>query len=222
MKLVLFFPVLPGGLTKAPEFYFDKVHIDPIHDDTGKELSKQDWATYLNALRGRHSIVTASEHGEGEKARTGPSLELSLGLPDRRAETFRRLKGVVEVVAGTQEKFAVPDVVTASGKPIALTAAGLTITPVVRRAGDRDIVALRVTGDTERLLHWGPSTALEDFSYEHEETETIEGGTEPSIHVYPVDDPTTDVLAGLGLVITVFVPTARYRVPFDLEGVPLP
>lgn len=127
------------------------------------------------------------------------------------------------MLTGTREKAAVPDVMAARGKPVDLPqTTGLTITPIVRRTGDRDIVALRVTGDTEPLVHWAPSTAPEDFSYEHEETEPIEGGIGPAIHVYPVDDPATDVLAGLGLVIAVFVPAARYHVPFDLESVPLP
>src|SRR4051794_28869832 len=91
LRLVLFFPVLPGGLTPAPECYFDAVHIDAISDDTGKELSEQDWATYLSGFRGPNGIETVVEYGEGAEARTGPTLGLRLALPDRRAEALGRI-----------------------------------------------------------------------------------------------------------------------------------
>ena len=109
------------------------------------------------------------------------------------------------------------------GKPIDLPeGTGLQIVPIVRTFEDKTIVALRVTGYTGQLVSWGPAPTSEGSSYEHEATEVIEGGIESAIHVYPVDDLTTDVLAGLGLDITVFVPTARYRVPFELVDIPLP
>ncbi len=221
MKLKLLVAIPPDSKLAGREFYFDKLTIEPVHDDTGKLLSPKDFASELEGRR--PGVVTASHIGEGKAARSGPALEIYLDLPARKADTIRRLKGAIEVTAGKQETLTVKDVVKAAGKPIdSPKLVGLKVTPVVRKEKDKTVVALQITGNAERLLSWYPKNEGVKFSTMTEPVRRIDGGVELGEHVYPIEDSDADILSGMGLRLTVFVPTASQRFAFDLKDVELP
>jgi hypothetical protein len=90
------------------------------------------------------------------------------------------------------------------------------------------VVGVRVRGENAaRLLSWGTSTERSDVSSESVPPQPAEGGggdggVEYGEHVYHTEDDNADVLAGLGLRLTIFVAAVRHRLAFDLRDVPLP
>lgn len=223
LKLSLFFAVPAGPSVAGKKFYFDKVAIDPVYDATGRRLSPDEFAEYVEGLGRHHGVVTADHQGEGKDARSGPSLEFYLDLPARNAATIKRLKGSAEVTAGSEEELTIRDVAGAAGKAIDSPAlVGLSVTPVVRKEKGKTVVALRVTGNAERLLSWYPTNEGVNFSTAAEPTRPIEGGVELGEEVYHVEDSKIDVLPGMELRLKVFVPAASYRFAFDLKDVELP
>jgi hypothetical protein len=218
------FVAAPQGDGPAPARYvFDKIHFEPVRDDLGTLLTSDEFHRHIEYLRAHQKAFSAHRRGEGEAARQGPVLELSLTLPAKRASAIQRLSGIVEVAAVREGTLVIEDVVKAWGNPIdSPLLVDLEVTPIIRQEEDHPIISLRVTGSWDRLYSWHLVKDDENFSYAHEPERLVEGGVELNYRPYFCEKTDADILAGLGIELRVFVPSAVRRCEFDMKNIELP
>jgi hypothetical protein len=205
--------VNPGKGRSISQYAIQIVSLDPVEDNTGKQLLTAD---RRRANRSLHERVVATQMRTiGDVL--GPTLALRLDIPDAKATTIRRLRGRLELCAVMVAEIEFKNIVELAGKKLEhADLAGLEVSVEIPK-DDPTKINLKYNGNRARVREW---TIAEGEKYLRPIVQSASGPNDPqTTQSFTFEKP---IPKNASLWLAVPKSGEPETAEFDFQDIPLP